>query len=132
MAQSNTRISEPSEEEADVKLNDKEDHPTDFTERYRNTNLVTIILVVISCTVMLLNVATFPDRKEDLPQWRIDLFFGSATAALLCIGMFFYSNRPRFCCPYCGKHLSTSDDWMCGYCDTVNKADWLGYRDHIA
>jgi hypothetical protein len=136
MAQSHPRINElATAEESDLKLKAKEDHVATTKRRYDRFRLIAFVALLISMLVMMINAATWPDPlpgQGSIPQnWQGDLFDLSLMGVFFSLVFLVFLNQPSFLCPYCGKHVRTDEDWMCGYCDTVNKKNWLGLRSHM-
>lgn len=47
-------------------------------------------------------------------------FIASSIVAGIVVALVALAVRPRFFCPGCNKHIATSMEWVCGYCDSPN------------
>lgn len=55
---------------------------------------------------------------SDSASWQE--FIASSIVAGVVVALVALAVRPRFFCPGCNKHIATSMEWVCGYCDSPN------------
>jgi len=127
MTPETTQDARPSAEHGDVSTNAQWRH-----DRFSLAMMGLIILCVGVLLILCLTLPALQPGETVRPQsWRDGVCKGIFLAVVTCFLAYLVLNQQSFSCPHCGKHLDTRDDWMCGYCDTVNKENALGLRKHM-
>jgi len=110
------------------------DDASQSTNRFQRFDTICLLCTLFFVAVLALNETVFPDHPATSggrpPTARelvsIGCFLVAAIASIVS-----FLNFPTFLCPHCGKHLDTNNDWLCGYCDSLNQANGFGVRRNM-
>ena len=67
--------------------------------------------------------------RPDSSSANLRDFLASSVLVGISVALLSVAIRPRFFCPGCNKHIATSMEWVCGYCDSPNGGMFRTFLD---